>query len=384
MSDEVKIVEAALQEFKQHWGDKIEQHGLMLRDLAQKSQPGWAGDGPVSRGMGAPARTTVGQAAIDSPQVRELLSGQARTAKVTLPDAAFHVKQTTGDVGSPAAPGDVFSPAARHPDIVANGVRQLRVRDLLPLMTCESNQVSSTVEGSTAGIVPAGQVAEGEEKASSEFVFELKTLPVVTIAHVAKASEQVLADAPALAAFIDGRMRHFVLRAEEDGLINGDGTAGNLSGFALAANHIAYAPTSGDSAIDSIRRAKASLESADFMPSGIVIHPDDWAAIELTKADSSTNLYTLADGSASRFVAQGMMPMLWGLPVVTSVSVAQGRFLIADFAAGCTLWQRQGVTVELGYTSDDFARNLVAIRAENRVALAVHQPAAVRYGDLAI
>lgn len=381
---EVQIVEKALQDFQDSWGSKITELDGKVRDLAQKTAPGWAGDGPVSRGLGAPFRKSVGEAAIESQQVKELLAGQAKTAKVTL-EADFAVKSTiTGDTGSPASPGDVFSQPNRYPDISRNGVRTLRVRDLLPIMTATSNRVSATVEGSVAGVAPAGQTAEGAQKALSQFVFDLKTFDVITISHLVKASEQVLADAPVLARFLNERMAHFVLRAEEHGILRGDGTPGNLSGFTAVGNHTPFVPGTGDSAIDTLRRAAATVQAADYYPSGIILHPQTWAALELAKEADDSEAYVLGNGGAAAFVADGMVPRLWGLPVVTSVSMEQNKFILADFNAACTHWVREGVTVELGFVDDDFRRNLVAIRAEMRCALAIHQPAAVRYGDLTL
>ena len=42
----------------------------------------------------------------------------------------------------------------------------------------------------------------------------------------------------------------------------------------------------------------------------------------------------------------------------------------------------EGAVVEMGYVNDDFTKNLVTIRAEERLGLAVDRPAAIMYGAI--
>jgi HK97 family phage major capsid protein len=374
-NDEIMdAIKLGLNDLKERVGARLETVEAQVLELTQKN---------ASRQSAHLFKTPtkdLGQCAIGSDQVKSLLAGQSKTAKVTLEGVSFF-KATVGDSGSPASPDDAFSPATRLPNIAPATRRVLRVADLLVTVPATSNQVSATVEGATINSA-AGQTSEGATKATTDFVFELKTRPVVTVAHLASASEQVLSDAPALAQFLNTRMTQYLNERYEFELLRGDGSAGQFSGFTASGNHTAFTAATGDTALDSIRRAAEAVETAGFFPDAIVLHPSDWRAIELLKA--STGEYLAANGNGQAFITQGMARSVWGLRVVTSPSMQAGKFLLADYASAAVHFARQDAVVEMGYVNDNFARNLVSIRCEARGALIVTNPLAVRYGDLAV
>src|SRR5690606_13677489 len=98
------------------------------------------------------------------------------------------------------------------------------------------------------------QEGEGAQKAESDLTFEPSEVPVRTIAHIIKASKQAIDDQPVLAEFVERRMLHGVAMAEEDQLINGDGTGYNSSGLINDATAYNKAAT-GDNYLDTLRRA---------------------------------------------------------------------------------------------------------------------------------
>ena len=63
--------------------------------------------------------------------------------------------------------------------------------------------------------------------------------------------------------------------------------------------------------------------------------------------------------------------------------MSQGSFVVADLANSVVLFQRQETTVEISTShSDFFTRNLCALLAEERLALAVTKPLGIIYGSL--
>jgi HK97 family phage major capsid protein len=62
------------------------------------------------------------------------------------------------------------------------------------------------------------------------------------------------------------------------------------------------------------------------------------------------------------------MTGMWSVPAVSSPSTAKGQWLVGVFAQSCLLFSRQVLVVEISYEDqDNFVRNLVTIRAEERV-----------------
>ena len=76
-------------------------------------------------------------------------------------------------------------------------------------------------------------------------------------------------------------------------------------------------------------------------------------------------------------------PMLFGLRVVPAVGMTADNVAVGAFAQHGTIYNREGVIVELSDSdSDNFTKNLITVRAERRLALTSEVPAAIRAGDL--
>jgi HK97 family phage major capsid protein len=205
--------------------------------------------------------------------------------------------------------------------------------------------------------------------------FELASAPVRTIAHWLKLSTQVLDDAPALASYIDTRLRYGVELRIDQQLLNGNGTGQNISGMTDSGNFTAFTPTPGETALDSINRAIYAVYAADYAPTAMIMNPADWGAIERIKGNDEHYIIGNPQGTIGR--------VLWGLPVVVSNTMTSGKFLLGAMPIAYQVWNRQGTVVEMyAQDEDNVQRNLVTVRAESRLALAVYRPISVQYGDL--
>ncbi|WP_018262367.1 phage major capsid protein [Methylobacterium sp. WSM2598] len=259
-------------------------------------------------------------------------------------------------------------------DVVTLPKRPLVVRDLLPVIPVSSGSVEypkQTTRTNNAAI----QAAEGDAKAESAYAFDIATTPIRTIAHWVPASRQILEDAPQLAGIIDSELRYGLAVREDAQLLSGDGTGSNILGLipqatAYSAPFTMTAPTM----LDQVALAVLQCSLADFPPDGIVMHPSDWMRICLIK--DAGGLYLIgAPGSNTP-------KTLWGLPVVTTTSIAADKFLVGAFQQAATLYDRWAPRVEVSTEhADFFTRNLVAVLAEERIGLAVKRPAALVYGD---
>ena len=70
-------------------------------------------------------------------------------------------------------------------------------------------------------------------------------------------------------------------------------------------------------------------------------------------------------------------PPIWGLRTVVTPAIAAGTVLVGAFRQGGSVIRRNGLSVEIAnQNEDDFVNNRIAIRIEERLALAVRYPKA--------
>jgi HK97 family phage major capsid protein len=237
---------------------------------------------------------------------------------------------------------------------------------------------TGTVEyaNQTARTNNANTVAEGAAKPWSDYGWELETVPMRVIAHLVAASRQILEDVPQLQDVIDTELRYGLSLKEESQLLMGDGTGQNLTGLVTAATAYAapFDPAGTETMIDTLGLAILQTALAEETATGIIVHPSDWLRIRLLK--NADGEYLLGDPGAQ------VAPQLFGLAVVTTQAMTVDKFLVANFPRAATLFDRWQPRVEVSTEhSDFFERNMVAIRAEQRLGLAIKNPAAIVFGD---
>lgn len=311
---------------------------------------------------------SVGRKFVDDEKVKEFLKdGTAAKGRVQVNVKAI-TSLTSGDGGA----GDLIVPQ-RVPGIIRQPDRQTTIRNLLSVGRTTSNSIEFVQEtGFTNNAAP---VAEGAQKPESTINFELQTAPVRTIAHWVQASKQVLADVPQLQSYIDTRLRFGLELVEEEQILAGDGTGQNLYGLIPQATAFDTSRQKiGDTRIDIIRRAMTQVRIAEYRPDAIVLHPNDWEEIELTKDANQRYIWANPAGLVG--------PTLWGLPVIDTTAVEEGEFLVGNFMMSAQIWDREDATVDISTEDrDNFIKNMVTIRAEERLALTVYRPEALIYGD---
>jgi len=267
----------------------------------------------------------------------------------------------------------------RKPGIVGGAVQPFSMEALLPSTTTSSNAIEFTREASFTN--SAAEAAEGAAKAESALTWSLVNMPISTIAHWIKISKQLAADAPALAAYVNTRMRYGVDRKVDSQLVVGDGTAPNISGTYDAGNFTAHGYGNGDLGATlkkfvMIRKIMADLYAAGYPADAIVLNPADWAQMEIELFTTEANALRVNINAAGQ-------PTLFGVPVIQAIGMAADTFQIGRFSEAYMVYNREGVVVEMSDSdSDNFTKNLITLRAERRLALATEKPAAVRGGDL--
>ena len=257
--------------------------------------------------------------------------------------------------------------------------RRLVIADLLGQETTTRSAVTYFVESETVnGAVST--VAEGAEKPLVSFGDPTPvTEPVRKIAAVLKESDEMVDDLPWLASAIDNRGIYLVQLAEEDQLLNGSGTGTNIDGILNRDGILTGQTASGEPSVaDAIFRAMTSIStSSPFQPDGIVINPADYQTLRLAK--DSNNQYYGGGFFSGQYGNGGVMeqPPIWGLRTVVTPAIAAGTVLVGAFQQGASVIRRQGLTVEIAnQNEDDFVNNRIAVRIEERLALAVRYPKA--------
>ena len=295
-------------------------------------------------------------------RAREIISTKAATTSTVTPG----VNRNT--IAMPTQLAGIYDENAEMP---------LVIEGLIPHIPVTSSSVQYLKNSAfTNG---AKVVAEGTAKPESTFQFKLATANIETIAHYTKITEQLAQDAPAVQAFINAKMIYGLQLKIDEQLVNGTGAeASQLTGLLATTNSTDYS-TDLEALKPSIKTMadfalgiKTKLETIGYAPKYLILNPIDWAGLALMK---DTNGLYLLGGPAT--VAG---KTLWGMSVVTTPSMPQGKYLMSDFALGATIFDRQEVAVEIDREQDDFTKNLFTIRVERRLGLAVENPKAIGGG----
>jgi len=252
---------------------------------------------------------------------------------------------------------------------------QLRVRDLLTPGQTESNAIEYAYQ--TTRTNNAAVTAETAQKPESAYAWDVATAPVRTIAHWVPVSRQAMDDVPQLQSLVDGELRWGLDDGEEAELLLGDGTGQHLNGLytqATAYSQPSGVSVTGETRIDRLRLGILQVELADYAPDGIVLHPTQWANIELTKDSANGYVFANPQGVAG--------PILWGKPVVPTKRIGSGNWMTGGFKLAGQIFDRMDTEVRISdQDRDNFIKNMLTVRAEKRLALVVRRPGALVKGN---
>ncbi|MDB2704906.1 phage major capsid protein [Pseudomonadota bacterium] len=332
----------------------IDNLGIQQKDFADRllsiEQSGAGGGGEPT---GSPS---IGAQFTGSDVYATFKDGQSQKARFEIENST-----TTGS--------DITVAPDRKAQIVPGATETLTIEDAITSIPTSSNAIEYTREATFVN--NAAEVAEGNQKPQTDITFSLENEKVVTVAHWTKISRQLADDAPALAAYINFRMRYGVDQRVETQLVVGDGAGANMKGLMAPGNFTAHGIPNADlgSVLKKhvlIRKVVAQLKISGYMADTILLNPIDAADMEI------------AEGTTANVKGVSL-----GAPIVESNGIAQDTFLVGALRQAATLHNRQSTVIELSESDgDNFTKNLVTIRAERRMALTVEVPAAMQGGDL--
>ena len=251
--------------------------------------------------------------------------------------------------------------------------RRLFLRDLIPTVRVPSDRVDYVRQ--TVNTHAAAAVAAGAVKPRSVYTIERVTAPITTIAHMSEVvPRQLLADFEETVRFLEGVLRIGVWLEEEDQILNGSGAGANLRGI-LNVVGIQTQALGGDPHFDAIFKALTKVRLQNFEPDGIVLHPNDWQQIRLTRTAAGEYIHGAP--------AEAGEERLFDKPVVASPLIAEGTALVGAFGEGAIVYDREQARVSFAETGlgdnageELFERNLIRFRGESRIGLGVAFPQA--------
>ena len=220
--------------------------------------------------------------------------------------------------------------------------------------------------------------AEGAAKPEANYTGTIVSGAVKTVAAWTKVTEQMMQDDANLVSFINDDLRYQLNKVIDQQIVTGTGS-GQLTGLNQSGNYYDYITgaglVSGDTVIALILKVKANMEAANINNISLLLNPMDWVKVLGAKnANKDYLIPGILDVPAQR---------IWGIPVILSGSVTQGKFHMGNFFEGGKVIERTGLAVEIDREGDDFTKNLMTIRAERRLDFAVVQPKALAYGNFA-
>lgn len=249
---------------------------------------------------------------------------------------------------------------------VVDVVRELSVRDLFGAERISGNAFSYIQMGATEGT--PGVVVEGGTKPQIHIPTTPVTVPLTKVAAWFYESDELISDAPFMETAINNRGIYEHNLYVENYLVS---DVLNASGI--------QTQTGGVTADTLFEAMTAVRTGSGYAPDALVINPADYQTLRLAK-DSNLQYY----GGGYFYAPYGNgevseQPGIWGLRTVVTTAVPQGTALVGAFRAGGSVVTKdnEGLRVEIALQDrDDFIKNLVTVRIEERLALALRVPGA--------
>jgi HK97 family phage major capsid protein len=349
-------------------------------------------DGPNAadrEAKGRTVRTTPGEMFVTSQAYQEAkqMGGSGFSRYATIGNGFGRPVQLSGKAAAdfierkaaaalPVNGVDGIIPFSRDPELVRQeGEEILNLATVFNQLSTETDTVhyvSYIFED--RGAVVTGR---GQTKPYLNFKSQPNTVPVVNLPVLSKITEQDLADSARLAGLINTEMALDIRQAKEFDLLWGPGGSGNTTGLFAAGIPEFDRAQSGDTLIDTIRRMRTNVRKRKVMATTLMITPEDWEDVELTKSSDDEH-YIWA------VITTPQGPRIWGLNVVEvdsleNAATGERRMVVANPTMGASIYTRSATQLAVGYVDDDFEKNLRTLRAEERYAFAVKRPFAFEY-----
>jgi HK97 family phage major capsid protein len=211
--------------------------------------------------------------------------------------------------------------------------------------------------------------AEGDTITEGDLGYTERSTKVKILSELMKATNESLRDYEFLAGEIDTELLYDLSLLLSNQLLKGDGIGSNLKGIYGYA--VPFDPGSFAGAVqeadklDVLRVAINQIVVAGkgkFYPTYILMNPSDVTAMNLVK--DANNNYIMPP-----FVADNGTRVT-GVPIIQNTDITLDEYLVGDFTKAKG-FVRDSLEVRMGFVDDDFAKNMVTIRGNHRVAFRI-------------
>ena len=340
--------------------------------------------------MGAPPGGGPGDVFVQSAGFKSLFGpGGARgeswstgMIEVSPPPGQMMMKGTLLEgAGSPGAGtgGGLLPVPQAIPGAVQTLFQPLHVEDLLLAGIADGNTVRYVLEGTaTSG---AAGVAEGGAKPESILGLSTKDEPVKKVATFLPVSDELMEDVPSIQAYLNGRLSLFVNIEVERQLLRGTSGGNEVQGLLTSRSVPVFTGGTADTKAVQMFKALNSMRGSAFIePEWIIMHPTDYQIIRLL-TDTAGQFFgggpfMGAYGNPTQVDLSNQVgnatDQLWGKPCLVTAALGGAGTALIGTRANAQVWSRGGLRVEATNSHASFFQNdLVAIRAERRLALTV-------------
>lgn len=286
-------------------------------------------------------------------EIKAIRKGQGLTFEAKAAGTMTAANNLTGNVVA----SYMLTPAVR-------GRRKINFRDLVPVISSSTGVWKFYQQNSPVGEGSFGfQTTHGAAKNQLDYDLTEKTVTVDYLAGYVRIAKQMLQDLPFMQTFVANELVEDYKRAE----------SGNFFGQ-LATGATGNATTSATVYAEKLVDWIANLEEVDYDANAIVTTPANWATLLKTKP----NDYSVPGGVV---IDSTGTVLFCGLPVykVPSTTIGVGKTFVGDWSKAAIV-QAEGLSVNTyEQDQDNVIKNLVTVKAEARVAMALLRPDAFIY-----
>lgn len=214
----------------------------------------------------------------------------------------------------------------------------------------------------------AAATSESAVKPESALAWTEYTLNLEKIADSIPVTKEAFADLNFVKGEIDRLLKVNLSLIIDDELYDGSGSTPHLKGVYTSASNFNYAAYTGYTAyqaniFDLIMVMAVQVSSgkqSKYQINTVLISPTDSLRMNMVKDANGVPIMPL--------YLNAMRDM--GINIVVSNQVTANTMLVGDFRYG-TIYDLEGVSVEMGYINDQFVQNTFTILAEQRLGLLV-------------